>query len=222
MIPELSLLCLLGLFAAPEAGTAKALVRGDRLAAAGRLEAALEAYAAAYAGEQGDDAVTAYNAGTVALQLGRLPEAVLWLRRAQAGATEPDPWTADNLAAARRLLGIPERPAPAPWAMAQRAVPWLCWGAVGLAWAALGLGLATRRSRSGLAVLAAAALLFGAGLALSRWGPREAVLLKACPGLPLPLGREIWVLPGAGSVRVLGPGASGRCPVGALGLVREP
>jgi tetratricopeptide (TPR) repeat protein len=217
---SLSLLCLVGLFATPEAG-ATARARGDRLAVAGKLEAALEAYAAAYSAAE-RDTLAAYNAGTLALQLGRLPEAVLWLRRAQAGAAEPDPWAAENLAAARRLLGLPDRPVARPWSLAERAAPWLGWGAAALAWGGLGLGLATRRTRGGLAVLAASALLFVAGQALSRWGPREAVLLRACPGLSLSPGSEIWVFPGAESVRVLGPGGSSRCPAGSLGLVSEP
>lgn len=225
MIQQLPLLFLLGLSGEP-AATAQALVHADRLVAAGRLEEALEAYSAAYAGEEGSDVVAAYNAGTVALQLGRLPEAVLWLRRAEAGAAEPDPWAAENLAAARRLLGLSERettpPGPWAWGLVLHVGSWLVWSGVGLAWTALGLGLATRNLRISLAVLAAAALLFGAGLAWSRWGPREAVLLEACPGLPMPPGRQVWALPGAGPVRVWGPGTSALCPADALGLVSEP
>ena len=226
MMLELSLLCLLDLSAAPAAGAAEALARGERLAAEGDLEAALAAYATAYADPR-HEAAAAYNAGTLALQLGRLPAAVLWLRRAQAAAAEPDPWTADNLAAARRLLGTPDGPvaAPGPWSLALRAVPWLTWGAVALGWGALGLALATGRSRGArgaLAVLGTAGLLFGAGAALSHWGPREAVLLEACPDLPLPVGSEVWALPFGDPVRVLGPGAAGPCPAGTLGLVRNP
>lgn len=226
MMLELSLLCFLDLSVAPAAGAAEALARGERLAAEGNLEAALAAYATAYA-DPGHEAAAAYNAGTLALQLGRLPEAVLWLRRAQAAASEPDPWTADNLAAARRLLGTPDGPAaaPGPWSLALRAGRWLIWGAVVLAWGALGLVLATGRSRSArgaLAVLGTAALLFGAGAALSHWGPREAVLLEACPDLAFPLGSEVWALPLGDPVRVVGPGAGGPCPAGSLGLVSDP
>jgi hypothetical protein len=227
MTPSLALLCVL------------ALQPGDELAQRAELEAALERHAVAWSADRGAARrLAAYNAGTVALQLGRLPEAVLWLRRAEAGASGRDRWTADNLAAVRRLVGNSEPTGPTNWSLAasaasaDTAAPWLSWGGVALAWTALALGLARgrarpnqlvrRRSRRALGALAAAAVLYLAGFALARWGPQQAVLLRPCPGLPMPPGREIWVLPGAEVVRILGPEAVEVCPAACVGLVEEP
>lgn len=102
-----------------------ALAEGNRRFAKDEIAAALEAYIRGYAGRSagrsagGSPAVDgalahalAYNAGTCAMQLGRLPEALLWYRRAEAIAPG-DPWLRDNLALARRALGDSPEEEPA-------------------------------------------------------------------------------------------------------------
>jgi hypothetical protein len=163
--------------------------------------------------------VLAYNLGTAAHQLGRLPEAVLWYRRAQA-ALPGDPWVRDNLELARRALGPVATPAPGPLALLAARRGLLRWGGVGLAWAALPLALlrgrAARRSLGAAVLLAAAA--YGAGAYLGRAGPHAAVLLEDC-GEGLAAGAEVWVAAAAGGYRVLGAPAELRCPAVTVGRV---
>lgn len=217
------LLSLSGFAAAadPEA----ALAEGNRRFEKDETESALEAYSRGYAGNgSAADGVLAYNAGTCALRLGRLPEALLWYRRAET-ATPRDPWLRDNLALTRRALGDPpaENPAWRFWLENRRSI---AEAGVALAWVALGLLVAAPRLPRGL--LAALALVacaaFAAGTLLERFGPRTAVLLAACPapgGRGLPPGSEVWVRrPAAGGAwHVIGDGGGLRCPASAVGLV---
>jgi tetratricopeptide (TPR) repeat protein len=198
-----------------------ALIEGNRRFEKDEVETALEAYASGYSGEGSNlDGVLAYNAGTCALRLGRLPEALLWFRRAEA-ADPNDPWLRDNLALTRRALGEPpEDPLGRAWHAGRR---WLVPTGVALAWVMLALLLPRRRIARSL--VAATALLacaaFAAGLLLDTQGPREAVLLAACSkaGDGLPAGREVWVLAGAEGWRVLGQDRELLCPRAAVGLV---
>jgi tetratricopeptide (TPR) repeat protein len=197
-----------------------ALTEGNRLFQAGELERAYEAYAAGIDPAR-PDPLLAYNLGTTAHHLDRLPEAVLWYRRAAAGSP-PDAWLADNLALARRDLGT--RPTRPPLAAALRAHHrGFALAGVVLAWAALPLMLARRTPGRGpgwrwagavLALLACAA--FGAGRLAAVRGPRPAVLLARCGALAA--GSEVWVdAAPAGGWRV----SSGRavCPAAGVGLV---
>jgi tetratricopeptide (TPR) repeat protein len=218
-----------------------ALAEGNRLFEKDEVEAALAAYARGYTSGgvlSGTLASTlagtlantlAYNAGTCALRLGRLPEALLWYRRAQA-ANPDDPWLRDNLALTRRALGDPpEAPLSAgAWLDRRRG---LAVAGVALAWGALAVLILGRRGGVHrllplLALLACAA--FAAGTLLGRFGPRAAVLLAACPaegGLPaLPPGTEVWVRPAAGGGwrivgQTVGHRSGLRCPAEAVGLV---
>lgn len=199
-----------------------AVAEGNRRFEKDEIEAALETYASGYSGEGSPmDGVLAYNAGTCALRLGRLPEALLWYRRAEL-ANPHDPWLRDNLALTRRSLGEPsEDPLARVWIAGRR---WLTPAGVALAWATLALLLARRRvPRSllaGFALLACAA--FAAGMLLGRRGPRAAVLLAACPapGGGLPAGREVWVLAlESKDWRVIRQDRELRCPQAAIGLV---
>ncbi len=215
------LLLLSGVAAcAPPAAAAPGLAEGNRHFRAGRLDAAIAAYAAGWRVSR--QPVLAYNLGAAAHQLGRLPEAVLWYRRA-AEALPADPWLRDNLALARRALGPPVVPAPGPWALLAPQRDRLRWGGVVLAWAALPLAvLRARWARWGLATVALlAAVAFAAGTWLARAGPQPAVLLADC-GPELAAGSEVWVRPAGRAFAVLGAPADLRCPPAAVGRVTPP
>jgi hypothetical protein len=214
-------LAFAGLAAA--AGPEAALAEGNRRFADDDVEGALAAYARGYAGDGSPaDGVLAYNAGTCALRLGRLPEALLWYRRAEA-VTPRDPWLRDNLVITRQALGIQpaEEPAWGAWPGKRRG---LVLAGVALAWATAILLAFVRRLPAGLlgllALLSCAA--FAAGTLLDRFGPHAAVLLAACParGSGLPAGSEVWVRPaGPQGWHVFGEHRQRRCPAAAVGLV---
>ncbi len=215
----------------PARAATAALLEGNRLARGGDGEAAVAAYAAGWPArgraEGGADAALAYNLGTTLHRMGRLPEALVWYRRA-AELAPGDPWVADNLELVRVELAAPRHPAPglAGRLAGDRRV--LDVTAVALAWLALALhvlrGPLARRlgprwkSITGAAWLLPAGLalaLWATGAAFAAWGPRPAVLLQPCGGAggPLPAGSEVWVAPaGDGQWRVA-TGAPGRlCP----------
>lgn len=195
-----------------------ALDEGNRLFEEDEIEAALEAYARGWTGDGSRaDGVLAYNAGTCALRLGRLPEALLWYRRAET-AIPGDPWLRDNLAHTRHALGSDPAEEESPvWGRARR---WLALVGVALAWVALLLVLLARRPSRGLLALLAllACATFAAGMLPSRFGPRAAVLLLPCGGLPA--GSEVRVRPlDDGSWRIVGERDRLRCPAEGVGLV---
>lgn len=203
-------------------GPGLALAEGNRRFEKDEIEAALEAYARGWRGDGSPTdgllaGVLAYNAGTCALRLGRLPEALLWYRRAET-AIPGDPWLRDNLAHTRRALGA-DLGDPA----AERSSAWrrpLAFAGVGLAWAAfLLVVLARRPSRVLLALLALLACAsFALGMLPVRLGPRAAVLLLPCGGLPA--GSETRVRPlDGGGWRIVGQRDRLRCPAEAVGLV---
>jgi hypothetical protein len=202
-----------------------ALARGDSLFRAGDFRGAMGAYAAAAPGGRADP-LLAYDLGATAHRLGRLPEAVLWYRRAARPLVSdlwPDPWLAENLAAARRSLGTgPPRPrGRARWAARREELR--AAGAL-LAWAALAIYLLPGRRNTRRRAVAALALLavasFGAGEWLARRGPRAAVLLAPCG--PLPAGSEVWVEPAPSSGNRLQVTGGPACPAAAIGLVEPP
>jgi hypothetical protein len=209
--------------AAPPPETA--LIEGNRRFRDGDLEGAMRAYAAGY--DSRADPVLAYNLGVTAHHLGRLPEAVLWYRRAEAamgplGPLENDDlWLRDNLELARSSLGAPERESPiwARWVARRRTL--LLLGIV-LAWS-LPL-LATRPERWLVALVAVLAFLaFTAGVFVGRLGPRAAVLLADCPaaspGHPLPAGTEVWVSREGEEWRVAGETGGPVCPPETVALI---
>jgi tetratricopeptide (TPR) repeat protein len=216
----------------PEVVTA-ALARGNRLARRGDLEPAVEAYRAGWPAAGGAGAALAYNLGTAYHRLGRLPEALLWYRRAAALAPS-DPWVADNLGLARAELAAVRDPPPGfsgRLAAHPAAVPAV---AVLLAWSALVLWLARARlvraapprgeplARHAWTVAALLALaVWATGAALAAWGPRPAVLLDPCGvGGELAAGSEVWVVPaGDGAWAVAGHRTGAVCPASSLGLV---
>lgn len=211
------LLLLAGLAAATDS---TALTQGNLLFEKDEIEAALEAYARGWtgSGSRRDGilaGVLAYNAGTCALRLGRLPEALLWYRRAET-AIPGDPWLRDNLSHTRHALdGDPAATeSPAIWGRP------LAVAGVVLAWAALLLVVLARRPSRGLLALLAllACASFAAGMLPGRFGPRAAVLLLPCGNLPA--GSEVRVRPlDGGSWRIVGQRDRLRCPAEGVGLV---
>jgi tetratricopeptide (TPR) repeat protein len=199
-----------------------ALSEGNRLFEGDEIEAALEAYARGWQGDGSPtDGVLAYNAGTSALRLGRLPEALLWFRRAEA-VSPGDPWLRDNLALTRDALGEPPVAVPAwgKWLASRLSFAVL---GVALSWAGFLLILLVRHPPRGLlgllALLACAAFL--AGIAGVRLPGQDGVLLTACGRLPA--GSEVWVRPiDGGGWRIVGQRDGLRCPAEAVGLVRPP
>lgn len=217
------LLLLAGAPAGEAAAGPEALEAGNRAFEADDLEAALESYTRGWSGSGSPlDAALAYNAGTAALRLGRLPEALLWFRRAHAAAPA-DPWVRDNLAAARDSLGHPPAEAPLPWSALPGDGLWAALGGIALAWTAFGLLARRRPPRPGwLAALAAlSCAAFAAGLLAGRIGPRSAVLLEPCPDARtgLPAGSEVWVRPAGEGWRIVAEDGDRVCAEEAVGLV---
>ncbi len=230
------LLLLLGLTApVPPADAAAALREGNRRFHAGDLEGAMEAYAAGY---DGADPLLAYNLGTVAHHLERLPEALLWYRRAMAGdsAHADHPWLRENLELVREQLrdqlqaGNARNETAAAWGFWMDHRHRLLWIGILLAWAALPAVLLPRSARKRRVALTAVAIAasapFAAGLLLDRSGPQAAVLLRDCgeSASRLPAGSEIRVFPAAPpngrGWRI--PGSELVCPEEAVGLVEAP
>jgi tetratricopeptide (TPR) repeat protein len=222
-LPLLALLCCAALpaLAAPPADPLAALAEGNRQAEAGRLDQAAAAYLAGY-----DPAAIhptlAYNLGSTLHQLGRLPEAILWYRRAApAGKAGADPWLEDNLLLARRTLGSQNAGHPDAWAELRRQAGFLTGAAILLSWLAAAIFLLAPRRR-GLAVAGfAAAILLAAAAWLSHGrGAREAVLLADCTtgAGSLPAGSELWVARDGADFRVAG-SRDATCPAAAVALV---
>lgn len=195
-----------------------ALAEGNRLFEGDEIEAALEAYARGWTGDGSrTDGVLAYNAGTCALRLGRLPEALLWYRRAET-AIPGDPWLRDNLAHTRHALGgDPAKEESPGWGRSRRSLAFV---GVTLAWAALLLVVLVRHPSRGLLALLAllACASFAAGVLPSRFRPRAAVLLLPCGGLPAGSEVRVHSLDGGGW-RIVGQRDRLRCPAEGVGLV---
>lgn len=218
---------LLALFLALFSGSVQAdpytsLLEGNRRFRAGDLEGAMQAYVEGYRISD-PDPVLAYNLGVTAQRLDRLPEAILWYRRA-AATSEADPWLAHNLEVARASLAVPEWAEPSWVSWIERRRQLVVLGIV-LAWAVPLLLLARPSNARRWSLLAAAllsCLAFAAGALAERIGPRAAVLLEDCAatGGNLVAGSEVWVVPKEGeSWRVLGSSEAPECPARALGLV---
>jgi len=173
------------------------LEEGNRLFRLGRLEEALAVYRAGWDPKH-PHAVLAYNLGTAAHHLGRLPEAVLWYRRA-AAVSEGDLWLTENLERARESLAAP-RPGP-PGLLARlvghTAGLWILAavaGWIGLLLQMTGLahpeGASRWRPADGLVVITL--VLAAAALVIPRLAPEPAVVLEACGDGALPAGAEVW------------------------------
>lgn len=240
LLPLLTLAATAALgFASPDTTSSlhspeTALAEGNRLFHEGNFEGAMEAYAA---GWDGTDPILAYNLGTTAHHLERLPEALLWYRRAEAarGGGE-DPWLRDNLELVRAQLDasrteVVSHQTGGPWGLSigfwMEHRQWLARIGAVLAWGVLPALFLTRSPRARRAAVAVVALLAGlpflGAFLLGALGPRAAVLLRDCPGPGggLAAGSEVRVFPETdGRWRVPeGGGDSLICPAEAVGLV---
>lgn len=207
-----------------------ALREGNRRFHEGDFEGAMEAYAA---GWDGTDPVLAYNAGATAHHLERLPEALLWYRRAEAaGGGREDPWLRDNLELVRAQLDASEievvsQRTGGGWDFPMQNRRWLARLGAVLAWGVLPALWLTRSPRSRRVAVAVVALLAGlpflGAFLLGVFGPRAAVLLRDCPGPGegLAAGSEVRVFaePDGRWKISEGGGASLVCPAEAVGLV---
>lgn len=195
-----------------------ALNEGNRLFRNGEIEAAVEAYRAGYS-PGAPQPTLAYNLGAALHHLDRLPEAILWYRRA---GDSDDPWLAENLWLARRSLGTQVLPPGGLTGLLAPRADVLRWLAVLCAWGAAAAVVARRKLPLWVAAAAFAACvaLYGAAGALERWGPRPAVLLETCHTTAgeLPAGTEVWVRrQDDGGFKVAT--AEAVCPAAAVALV---
>lgn len=195
-----------------------ALNEGNRLFRDGRLEEAVTAYRAGYSPDAPHPTLL-YNLGTALHHLDRLPEAILWYRRA---AGSDDPWLEENLWLARRSLGSQVLPAGGTIGWLGRHTGALRLVAIALAWLTLLLVLASPRMPSWalIAVSLSTFALYGGAVAIDRWGPRPAVILGDCftAAGDLPAGTEAWVRRRAGGWMISG-SEKVVCPQEAVELV---
>lgn len=170
-----------------------ALSEGNRLFRDGRIEEAVSAYRQGYDAEAPHPTLV-YNLGTALHHLDRLPEAILWYRRA---GDSPDPWLEENLWLARRTLGSQSLPSGSVADLIATKGHGLRLLAALLAWVGLGLMVFARdlrRPAAGLTLLAAL-VLYSTALVADRLAPNAAVLVEDCSTAAgeLPAGTEVWV-----------------------------
>lgn len=219
LLPSLALAAPPDLSSDPDPQTA--LEQGNRHFRAGRLEEALSSYRAGW-DPRDPHPILAYNLGTTAHHLGRLPEAVLWYHRAIRVAGDGDVWLTENLARARERLAAPRWPPSGllAWLARQRSGLWILGAVAG--WTALGLLLSRRtalRRPADLLVLLAAGLLV-AGWLLPRLAPVPAVVLQPCGDGRVPAGAEVWGRPTSeGAFTVATPEGPVDCPPGTVAPV---
>ena len=173
-----------------------ALREGNRLFREGRVEEAHEAYLRGYDADL-PHSILFYNLGTTAHHLGRLPEAILWYRRAET-LSPRDPWLRDNLEIARDTLGLRPYSAPGFSGEIVRNARALYYLAALLAWAGALLWLLRGRHPPlvPLVLLGSGLLVYAGTLLASRSAPAAAVLIEDCTSTAgdLPAGSEVWVV----------------------------
>lgn len=197
-----------------------ALAKGNQLSAAGDLEGAVAAYLEGCT-VQRPHPTLAYNLATTLHQLERLPEAVLWYRRA---AQVEDPWLEENLWLARRSLGSQQLNVVDFWSQLNARAELLLVLALALSWLAAGAWLGRRKLTRGPALFTLAAALV---VLILLWlapslAARPAVLLSPCsgPAGDLPAGTEVMVKNEGASWRILGVKGT-LCPKSSAELVEN-
>ena len=210
-------LCLLAVAPAATAQTGQvtALRDGNRLFREGRIDEAYTAYLEGYEASA-PHPVLSYNLGTTAHRLDRLPEAILWYRRA-AAVNPGDPWLSDNLASARATLGLQPYPAPGLASAIARNTPALHYLAALVAWIGVAWWIARPRGRlrPTLILLALALTVYGVAVLADRSTPVGAVVTADCSGSSgdLPAGSEVWIARrGEETVEITAGGLRMQCP----------
>ncbi len=198
-----------------------ALGDGNRLFRDGRFEAAVATYVEGYS-KDAPHPTLLYNLGTALHHQGRLPEAILWYRRAaESGAG--DPWLEENLWLARRGLGSQKLPPGGSWGWLSRRSDGLRLAAIATAWITLLLVVASSKipNRTVVAAALLAGSFYGSAAAIERWGPQPAVVLRDCftAAGELPAGTEAWVRPAAGGGWRISGSGDAACPAEAVELV---
>ena len=176
-----------------EVDSQAALNEGNRLFRDGKLEEAVAAYELGYSPTEPHPTLL-YNLGTALHHLDRLPEAILWYRRAD---DSDDPWLEENLWLARRSLGSQILPATGSLGWLSRHTGGLRLTAIAFAWMTLLLVFLSPKAPPWTWILISLSTLslYGGASAVDRWGPRPAVVLSDCstPAGDLPAGTEAWV-----------------------------
>ncbi len=180
-------------FGQPIVDSQAALNEGNRLFREGQVEAAVTSYIEGYSAAAPHPTLL-YNLGTALHHLDRLPEAILWYRRA---ATSDDPWLEENLWLARRSLGSQILPAAGIIGWLSRHDQAIALFAIGLSWIVFFLLITNSRFPRWLLIAGAALAMTLYGLAMfsERWGPQPAIVLEDCltAAGDLPAGTEAWV-----------------------------
>ncbi len=199
-----------------------ALNEGNRLFREGQIEAAVMTYIEGYSAAAPHPTLL-YNLGTALHHLDRLPEAILWYRRA---APSDDPWLEDNLWLARRSLGsqILTTTGTSGWLSRHDHILAVC--AIGLSWFVFLLLISRPQTPRWLLIATAtfAVILYGAAMASEQWGPQPAVVLNDCttPAGDLPAGTEAWVRRTTDDRWIISGVDGAICPSEAVELVFPP
>lgn len=198
------------------------LRRGNRLFREGRLEEAYDTYRAGWDATE-PHPMLLYNLATTAHHLGRLPEAILWYRRAEA-VRPGDPWVKENLEQARASLGLTPYAPPGLATRVERHRTVLYLLAALLGWTGLALWIVRPRSaaRPAMALGIGALVLYAAVAVAAAVAAAPAVLLEDCSdvGADLPAGSELWFVTGTdGTPEALLGGARVSCPESAVAPV---
>lgn len=196
-----------------------ALNEGNRLFRNGQLDDAVDAYARGWDPRAAHPTLV-YNLGTALHHLDRVPEAILWYRRA--GEVE-DPWLEDNLFLARRTLGSQSLPVGGIDGLLTRWNRGLRLAAIVLSWLALAWAVARPAAplRALIALAIVALALYGTAWTHARWGAKPAVLLADCSTTAgdLPAGTEAWVRPAGDDWRIAASSADAVCPADTVALI---
>jgi tetratricopeptide (TPR) repeat protein len=202
-----------------------ALREGNRLFREGRFEAAHEAYLRGY-DTNVPHSILFYNLGTTAQHLGRLPESILWYRRAET-LSPGDPWLQENLETARDTLGLRPYPAPGFFGGLVRNRRLLYFLTALLAWGGVIVWLLRSRHSAliPLVLLGSGLLVYTGTLMASQSAPAAAVLIEDCTSTSgdLPAGSEVWVArSGTTTVEVAAGELSLQCQLEAVARLQSP
>ena len=194
-----------------------ALQEGNRLFEAGDLAGAVSTYRLGYDPQKPNLTLT-YNLATALHHSERLPEAILWYRRAMSD----DPWVEENLWLARKSLGSQTLPLTGFHSWLVSYGPKLADGLVIWIWLALlsAVLLPGARFKPAVAAAAVGTLLYLALVGAATRVPEAVVLLEDCEtgSAELPAGTEAWALKTREGWQIASV-ENAVCPESSLGLV---